>query len=95
MDDAQEAQTPDPGLHCSFSPNRSPEQGLATLMIPMRSLLAQGACGVPTPHTQQPDWDLEEGRHRCANCVSALTAAEIRMDAGGHSWPSLPEAESP
>lgn len=90
--EAQEAQTPEPGPHCSFSPNRSPERGLATLMIRMRSLLAQGAHGMPTPHTQQPDWDLEEGTHRCANCVSALTlsvsAAEalVHVHSCGYTW---------
>lgn len=43
-----------------------------------------GCLWVPTPRTRQPDWDLEEGRHRCANCVSALTAAEVLVRA--HSW---------
>jgi hypothetical protein len=95
MGEAQEAQTPDSGAHCSFSPNWSPVRGLATLMIPMRSLLAQGACGVPTPHTQQPDWDLEEGRHRCANCMSAPTAAEVLVyvHSRGCRWALLAESD--
>lgn len=46
-----EAQIPGPGPHCSSSPDLSQEWGLATLMNPMRSLLAQGACRVPTPST--------------------------------------------
>lgn len=90
MGKAQEAPSPDPGPHCSFSPNGSPGRGLATVMIPMRSLLAQGACEVPVPHTQQPDQGLEEGRPRCANCVSPDAAEALaHLRSHGCRWAPL------
>lgn len=61
-------------------------------MSPVRSLLAQGACGVPTPCMQQRDWDPKEGGHRCADFRSALTAVEalcIHMGTSGHKWAPL------
>lgn len=51
-----------------------PRGGLATAMTPVRSLLAQGACGTPTP--SPPGRHLEEGRCRCAHWGSALAAAD-------------------
>lgn len=75
--------------HCSSSPDLSPEWELATLMNSMRSPLAQGACAVPTPCTQQSARDLEEGRHRLQ--ISGLPWQLLRLCTHwrGHRWAPL------
>lgn len=58
-------------------------------MNSMRSPLAQGACAVPTPCTQQSARDLEEDRHRLQ--ISGLPWQLLRLCTHwrGHRWAPL------